>query len=154
MKQKENKRSKESEWTVAVYKAPVKPVVQEDLSHIELPKKAKAVFSPSSRQSGETSLLESRCILQSRILVDSSCHSKLDFFEILQQGRWCTTPHCSTVLKAWTNKSNKEEQRIDEWPFHACCGGKQVFYRGERSNLSAQTVDVVVPTEIGGQSNT
>ena len=32
MKQKENKRSEESAWTVAVHKAAVRPVVQEDLS--------------------------------------------------------------------------------------------------------------------------
>ena len=32
MKLKENERSEESEWTVAVHKAPVRPVVQEDLS--------------------------------------------------------------------------------------------------------------------------
>ena len=47
------------------------------------------------------------------------------------------------------------QQRSDEWPFHACCGGKQEFGTGERSQQPfAQTIDVVVPTEIGGQSNT
>ena len=32
MKQKEYERSEESEWTVAVHKAPVRPAVQKDLS--------------------------------------------------------------------------------------------------------------------------
>ena len=49
----------------------------------KLPKKAKAVFSPSPRQSGETSLLESRHVLQGRIPDDRSCHSELDFLYIL-----------------------------------------------------------------------
>ena len=59
MKQKENDKSEESEWIAAVHKAPMRPVVlRRTFPTAELPKKAKAVFSPSPRQSGDPSPLE------------------------------------------------------------------------------------------------
>ena len=86
-----------------------------------------------------------------RILDDRSCHSKLDFLYILQQGRWCTTPHCTTVLQAWTNKCNKEA--TNGHSMHVVAESKSSAQVNIASNLSAQTIDVVVPAEIGGQSN-
>ena len=43
MKQKENEKSEESEWTVAVHKAPMRPVVHEDLSQHRAAKEGQGI---------------------------------------------------------------------------------------------------------------